>query len=190
MKVEHFSIPLLCSFSSNSVCLVLELNSFLVLPSPSFSSFFFFFTSMSPLFTWTVETWKCRRRRKNARLWLLEEEEKARASGYWKKKKKFSCAPLVCCSCYCTVVQWTVQLACTVRKKQHFAAFSSPAYQTLKCVGPMYSKVCIFFYQTAANCVLIKTQPQPRSQTSSSSPPPFFPSSSSSLPCQKHHSGP
>jgi len=28
-----------------------------------------------------VETWKCRRRRKNARLWSLEEE-KARASGY------------------------------------------------------------------------------------------------------------
>jgi len=56
-------------------------------------------------------------------------------------------------------------IACTVRKKQHFAAFSSPAYQTLKCVGPMYSKVCISFYQTAANCVLIKTQP--RSQTGS-----------------------
>jgi len=58
-------------------------------------------------------------------------------------------------------------IACTVRKKQHFAAFSSHAYQTLKRVGSMYSKVCIFFYQTAANYVLIKTQPQPRSQTGS-----------------------
>jgi hypothetical protein len=32
------------------------------------------------------------------------------------------------------------------------------------CVGPMYNKVCISFYQTDANCVLIKTQPQPRSR--------------------------
>jgi hypothetical protein len=56
--------------------------------------------------------------------------------------RKFARLCLLCCSCYCTV-QWIVQLACTVRKKQHFAAFSSPAYQTLKCVGPMYSK-CVF----------------------------------------------
>lgn len=62
----------------------------------------------------------------------------------------------------CTV-QWTVQLACTVRKKQHFAAFSFPASQTQKHVGPIHSKLCIFLYQTAANCVLIKTQPQPQS---------------------------
>jgi hypothetical protein len=37
------------------------------------------------------------------------------------------------------------------------------------CVGPMYNKVCISFYQSDANCVLIKTQPQPRSQTGSTS---------------------
>ena len=94
MKVEHFSsyssvLLLLSCYSSVlflRVCM-LELGDkasyfFPVFPSPSFS-FFFFYTSISPLFTWTVETWKCRRRK--------------------------SCAPLVtgrgklCASCYCAV---------------------------------------------------------------------------------------
>jgi len=98
MKVEQFSIPLFCSFSSHSICLVLELDSFPVFPSPSFSFFFFFFffcTSMSPLFTWTVETWKCRRRRRNVRLWLLEEEEKTRAGS------SIARLWLLCCNTVC-----------------------------------------------------------------------------------------
>jgi len=104
----------------------------------------------------------------NSRDMEVQKKKKKRAPLVTGRRRKSVRLWLLCCSCYCTV-QWTVQLACTVRKKQHFAAFSSPAYQTLKCVGPMYSKVCISFYQTAANCVLIKTQPQPRSQTGSKS---------------------
>jgi hypothetical protein len=32
-----------------------------------------------------METWKCKRKGKNTRFWLLEEEEKTHASGYWKE---------------------------------------------------------------------------------------------------------
>ena len=97
MKVQYFSsyssvlLLLLSCYSSVlflRVCM-LELDdkasySFPVFPSPSFS-FFFFCTFISPLFTWIVETWKCRRR---------------------------SCAPLVtgrrklCTSGYCVVTQF------------------------------------------------------------------------------------
>jgi hypothetical protein len=51
-----------------------------------------------------VETWKCRRRRKNKRLWLLEEEEKTRASGYWKEVQLRA-------SGYCAVTQFAKKAA-------------------------------------------------------------------------------
>jgi len=51
-----------------------------------------------------METWKCRRRRKSARLWLLEEEEKARASGYWKEVQLRA-------SGYCVVTQFAKKAA-------------------------------------------------------------------------------
>jgi hypothetical protein len=120
MKVQYFSsyssvlLLLLSCYSSVMflrVCM-LELDdkasySFPVFPSPSFSFFFFFFffcTFISPLFTWIVETWKCRRRRSCAP--LVTGRRKLRASGYWKK----------CCN--------------TVWKKQLGAASSPPALQT------------------------------------------------------------
>jgi len=46
-----------------------------------------------------METWKCKRRRKNTRFWLLEEEEKMCASGYWKEVQ-------LCASGYCAVTQF------------------------------------------------------------------------------------
>jgi len=93
MKLEHFSsyssvlLLLLLSYSSVlflCVCM-LELGDkasyyFPVFPSPSFSFFFFFCTSISPLFTWTVETWKCRRRRSCTP--LVTGRRKLCASGY------------------------------------------------------------------------------------------------------------
>ena len=62
------------------------------------------------------------------------------------------------------IVQWTVQLACTVREKQEFLAFHYLRFRRKNHVGLMNSKSLFFYYQTAVNCVLIKTQPQPRKQ--------------------------
>ena len=59
----------------------------------------------------------------------------------------------------------TVQLACIVNTKQQNADFSFLRDKRKKHMGPIHSKLCIFYYQTAADCVLIKTQPQPRKQT-------------------------
>ena len=61
----------------------------------------------------------------------------------------------------------TVQLACTVNTKQQNAASSFLRHRRKKHVGSIHSKLCIFCYQTVADCVLIKTQPQSRKQTNS-----------------------
>ena len=59
----------------------------------------------------------------------------------------------------------TVQLICTVNTKQQNAAFSFLRDKRKKHMGPIHNKLCIFCYQTTADCVLIKTQLQPRKQT-------------------------
>jgi hypothetical protein len=59
----------------------------------------------------------------------------------------------------------TVQLACTVNTKQQNAASSFLRHRRKKHVGSIHSKLCMDCYQTAADCVLIKTQLQPRKQT-------------------------
>jgi len=59
----------------------------------------------------------------------------------------------------------TVQLACTVNTKQQNAASSFLRHRRKKHVGSIHSKLCMDCYQMAADCVLIKTQLQPRKQT-------------------------
>jgi hypothetical protein len=59
----------------------------------------------------------------------------------------------------------TVQLACTVNTKQQNAASSFLRHRRKKHVGSIHSKLCMDCYQTAADCVLIKTQLQSRKQT-------------------------
>jgi len=48
--------------------------------------------------------------------------------------------------------------------------FSASQTQKTCEVRSIHSKLCIFCYQTVADCILIKTQPQPRKQTNSLSP--------------------
>jgi hypothetical protein len=59
----------------------------------------------------------------------------------------------------------TVQLACTVNTKQQNVASSFLCHRHKKHVGSIHSKLYIFCYQTATDCVLIKIQSQPRKQT-------------------------
>jgi hypothetical protein len=54
-----------------------------------------------------------------------------------------------------------------MREKQEFLAFHYLRFERKNHVGPMNSKSLFFHYQTAANYVLIKTQPQLRKQTAS-----------------------
>ena len=63
-----------------------------------------------------------------------------------------------------------MQLACTINTKQQNAASSFLRHRRKKYVGSIHSKLCMDCYQTAADCVLIKTQPQPRKQINSLSP--------------------
>jgi hypothetical protein len=52
-------------------------------------------------------------------------------------------------------------------EKHEFAAFHYLRSERKKHVGSINSNSLFFHYQTAANCVLIKTQPQPHNQTDS-----------------------
>jgi hypothetical protein len=61
----------------------------------------------------------------------------------------------------------TVQLACTVNTNQQNAASSFLRHIRKNMWGPYTVNYVFFCYQTAADCVLIKTQPQPRKQTDS-----------------------
>jgi hypothetical protein len=55
----------------------------------------------------------------------------------------------------------------TVHVKHVFVAFSFQPFKRKKHVDPMHNKVKFFNYQTTADCVLNKTQPQPLRQTAS-----------------------
>jgi hypothetical protein len=52
-------------------------------------------------------------------------------------------------------------------RKARNPCFSLTAFPTQKLSGTYEQYITFFFNQTDANCVLIKTQPQPRSQTGS-----------------------
>jgi hypothetical protein len=58
-----------------------------------------------------------------------------------------------------------MQLACTEREKREFFAFHYLRFGRKNHVGPINSISLFFHYQTVANYVLLKTQPQPRKQT-------------------------
>jgi len=58
-----------------------------------------------------------------------------------------------------------MQLECTVNTKQQNVASSFLRHRHKKHLGSIHSKLCIFCYQTATDCILIKTQSQPRKQT-------------------------
>ena len=101
---------------------------------------------------------------------LVNSARELHCSLFLKWTVQFSCTVHMNIVSMCIVhanytVQWTMQLACTVREKQEFLAFHYLRFGRKNHVEPMNSKSLFFHYQTAANCVLIKTQPQPRSQT-------------------------
>jgi hypothetical protein len=60
-----------------------------------------------------------------------------------------------------------VQLAFTVNTKQQNTVFFFCVTDAKKHMGFIHNKLCIFYYQTTTNYILIKTQPKPRNQADS-----------------------